>query len=248
MVNQGDRVGIIGGNGCGKSTLSKILLGIHRPRAGEAFLFGRPAKWTEHFADIGYIGDPGHNAQELGLPTKFTIRQVVNTLSALYGNQVGGAAKDELVERLGLSSLYERKIGNLSTGERKRLMACLTFLRSPKLIILDEPFDGLDKHIVVYIQELMSLVMGDTSTTIFLISHSQIEIDTYCNRVYLIRGGGLERVIQHEYIGEMIVGDQTKPLTGRSGEVMGILIETLKGKEAASGLSLSLKSNGKSDE
>lgn len=239
MVNRGDRVGIIGGNGCGKSTLSKLLLGIHRPRLGEATLFGRVTDWTEHFANVSYIGDPGHNAEELGLPTKLTIRQVVTTLSALYGTAAPSA--HEMIERLGLRSLFDRKIANLSTGERKRLMVCLAFLKKPELIILDEPFDGLDKHIVVYIDELMQQLLQDRSTTVFLISHSQIEIDTYAERVYRIEGGKLTPVKQQHFDGEITVGENTRGLSGRSGKIMGELIETLKSSAAANGIALRLE-------
>lgn len=239
-ISRGDKVGITGGNGCGKSTLSKILLGIYTYQSGSVSIFNRPAVWHEHFANVGYIGDPGHNAEELGLPTHLTINQVIMTLVNLYTMSDTEIAIDEMLEKLGLAALRDRKISNLSTGERKRLMTCITFLRKPDLLILDEPFDGLDEHIVVYIKALMKGVMANKSMSVLLISHSQIEIDTYTDRVYRIANKTLEPVQQQYFHGSLSLGDEVNEIKGRTGEIMDKMILLLKDEKSFSGLHLSL--------
>ncbi len=227
-ISRGDRIGIIGGNGSGKSTLSKLLLGIYKPKSGTISLFGKPASWRVHYPDVGYIGDPGHNAQELGLPTTYTIRQIVDTLCALYNTDEIKEKSAMLLANLGLTELSSRRIANLSTGERKRLMVCLTFLQMPDFIILDEPFDGLDESIIIFIKSLLANALADHTLTLFLISHSKVEIDTFTNQVYRLQEGILQHEPQHFFTGELKVDDVSTPFTENTGQVMGRMIKLLE--------------------
>ncbi|HMO39219.1 MAG TPA: ATP-binding cassette domain-containing protein [Saprospiraceae bacterium] len=243
-IYQGDRIGIIGGNGSGKSTLTKLLLGIYRPKIGTISMFGKVVSWGEHFPNIGYIGDPGHNAQELGLPTGYTIQQVIDTLCALYNSQEVTSQSELLLSNLGLSDMKSRRIANLSTGERKRLMVCLTFLRMPDFIILDEPFDGLDESIVVYIKSVLSDALQNQALTIFFISHSKIEIDTFTKKVYRLKEGELFFEPQHFFSGELIIDSNSAiQFHENTGQVMGRMFKILESAKKNNRIALRLESS-----
>ena len=230
-ILRGHQVGIIGGNGCGKSTLSKLLLGIFLPTEGNIKIFGKAVNWTAHFPEMGYIGDPGHNAEELGLPVKLTIWETIQTISSLYNAENTVTNPIEMIKKLGLYDLRNRQIRQLSTGERKRLMICLTFLKCPDLIILDEPFDGLDKNIVVYVNSLIKQAIESEYIAILLISHSRVEIDTYTNTVYQLQDRKLSTVVQRKFKGSIQVGDSKENLSGKAGEIIGELSSILRSTE-----------------
>ncbi|MFM9948612.1 MAG: ATP-binding cassette domain-containing protein [Saprospiraceae bacterium] len=242
-ISQGDRIGIIGGNGSGKSTFSKLLLGIYKPKSGSISMFGNPVSWRIHYPDIGYIGDPGHNAQELGLPTAYTIDQVIMTLCTLYGSNEITNRATELLVNLGLSEMRSRKIANLSTGERKRLMVCLTFLQMPAFIILDEPFDGLDNSIVLYIKLLLKEALENQALTIFFISHSKIEIDSFTNKVFRLYEGQLLLEPQHFFKGELVVDGKVDHFHENTGRVMGRLFELLESGKSKKNIVINLTTN-----
>jgi zinc transport system ATP-binding protein len=240
QVFAGDRIGIIGGNGSGKSTISKLILGILTPQKGIIELFGKPAKWYAHFPKLGYIGDPGHNAEELGLPTNLTVKQIADTVKKL--EQLSGAKENEEVsmEGLGLEKLKNRLIRNLSTGERKRLMAYLTFLRNPEFIVLDEPLDGLDRSVVEYIKSLISTAIEKRNTTLFYIAHDIVEIDTYTERVFRLEKGVLHPEAQRRFIGRLNNNGKTISFEEKTGQVIGRLVNLMKSDDSNHGFQLQL--------
>lgn len=188
-VAPGERVGIIGDNGCGKSTLAKLFLGIFKPHRGNVFCFGKQASWATHLPQLGYIGDPGHNAEQLGLPAEVTVDRVLRLINRLEGNPAG--QREEVKKRLGLDRLENRLIANLSTGERKRLMAGLTYLRKPRVLILDEPTTGLDKHIKPEVLNLIEEMTALPEVAVLFISHDRPEIDRFTERLFLLSNGQL---------------------------------------------------------
>lgn len=241
IINKGDRIGIIGGNGSGKSTLTKLILGIYKSHQGKILLFGRSPKWTNHFPKLGYIGDPGHNAEQLGLPTNLTIHQIVQTVCKLENIPHSNIHSNELILGLELTSLLNRKIAYLSTGERKRLMICLTFLRKPDFIILDEPFDGLDISIVEYISSLLQNSIKNGNITFFYIAHNIVEIDMYTNKVFLLKDGNLLPQPQRIFNGiEESLGNKEEFFYEKTGEVIGRMTKLMQSDKSNNGFTISL--------
>ena len=222
-VSPGERVGIIGGNGCGKSTISKLLLGIYPPSSGTVSLYGTPVSWTTNYPDVGYIGDPGHNAQELGLPIRLTVAELIDTYGALCRLKAPQTDTATIRQQLRLGEIEGRLIGHLSTGERKRVMAALVFMSAPTLLILDEPFDGLDVDIVQHIHAHLDRLLSDSHRTLLLISHSRIEIDTYADEVYRIQQQKLIPVVRPTYTGRIEYGSASESIEGLPGKVLGRL-------------------------
>lgn len=171
-VYAGENVGIIGANGTGKSTLTKLLIGIHRPQKGTVKVLGSKSRWTKHYPEVGYIGDPGYNTEELGLPSSLKVGEIISIVDKLNPDVQDKIDLKELKKNLGLDDLESKNIGDLSTGQRKRLMAALTFLRNPDIVILDEPLDGLDKNIKKYVGNILKGYYSDSKkqSSLFLIT------------------------------------------------------------------------------
>jgi ABC-type Mn2+/Zn2+ transport system ATPase subunit len=143
-LGPGELVGLVGPNGAGKSTLFKAILGLLTPLRGDALAFGRPV--AEARDEIAYMPQ----AEEVDWSFPVSVTDVV-----LMGRQHGvrpfarasradRRAASEALERVGLGGLAERQVGELSGGQRRRVLMARTIARGGRLLLLDEPFAGLD--------------------------------------------------------------------------------------------------------
>jgi ABC-type multidrug transport system ATPase subunit len=186
-VEPGTSLGIVGLNGAGKSTLLRILLGYARPTSGHVNVGGLPPRtYVERFG-IAYV--PEHAA----VPRDWTVRGGLRAY-ALLGNSDGDAwdRVERAIKRLGLDAVAERKVGSLSKGTLQRVAIAQTLLTQRKLMVLDEPTDGLDP---VWIAELRFIIQewvaGDPERVLVLASHNLPEVERLTKRVLLLHNGRL---------------------------------------------------------
>ena len=182
-VEHGDVYGYLGPNGAGKTTSLRILLGLIRPTAGSARLFGRDpltdgAKALEGVA--GFVEAPRFYPYLSGLRNL--------RLLADYDEPVSGARIDEVLELVELRDRAKDKVGGYSHGMRQRLGIAASLLRQPRLLLLDEPTTGLDPAGMRDMRELVRRLAGE-GITILLSSHLLYEVEDLCNRVAIIRRG-----------------------------------------------------------
>lgn len=180
-VGQGDFVGFVGPNGSGKSTTIRTLLGLISPSSGSASVLGMDvlASRTEILGRVGYL--PAETAFYNGA----RVRDVLEYSARLRKIDCTAAAKN-LCERLQLD--MNRKIGELSLGNRKKVGIVCAMQHSPELYILDEPTSGLDPLMQ---QEFFALLQekNQQGATVFLSSHILSEVSRYCSRAVVIREG-----------------------------------------------------------
>lgn len=180
-VGEGEFFGFIGPNGAGKSTTIRTLLGLIYPTSGEARIFGKDIvrDRTEILADIGYM--PSEATFYNGMKVKEVI-----SLSAKMRKKDCSAEAKRLCERLALD--MEKRVEELSLGNRKKVSVVCALQHNPKLCILDEPTSGLDplmqKEFFDILRERHS-----SGTTIFLSSHVLSEIQKNCSRAAIIKEG-----------------------------------------------------------
>lgn len=249
-VTAGERIGIVGDNGCGKSTIAKLLLGILRPTSGHACLYGKPVTWHTSYPTLGYIGDPGHNAEELGLPEMVTVGEALSILRTVYADGSWAQRLSELAEQLGLNDLTDRQVRHLSTGERKRLMACMAFAKQPRLLLLDEPTEGLDREVVPTIRSLIASYLNDPSHTVIYITHNVVEIDNYTDRVFELTSGVLSKVERPQFTTRFSEPVTTYTATCapgidhqlRAGQIQGIIQDRTTDEAVLDGFVLTISS------
>ncbi len=185
-INEGEVFGFLGPNGAGKTTTIRTLMGLLRPTAGSAHIGGLDC-WeqsTDVKRLVGYL--PG----ELSLDPNLTGGQILE----YYGNLRGGVDQTylkQLIARMGLDPT--RKFRQYSSGNKRKIGIVQAFMHRPRLLILDEPTNGLDP---LNQQEFDRMVneVREEGRTVFLSSHILTEVEQTCTRVAIIREGRLVRV------------------------------------------------------
>lgn len=182
-VKEGDFFGFIGPNGAGKSTTIRTLLGLIYPTSGEAAIFGKDINRnkTEILSDIGYM--PSEATFYSGMKVKDVI-----SLSAKIRKKDCSAEAAKLCERLTLDR--EKRVEELSLGNRKKMSIVCALQHKPKLCILDEPTSGLDPLMQREFFDILKERHKD-GATIFLSSHVLSEIQKNCSRAAIIKEGRL---------------------------------------------------------
>ena len=181
-VGTGDFFGFIGPNGAGKSTTVRTLLGLISPTSGKAEVLGLDISNKKAILDrVGYL--PSDTAFYAGM----RVRDVLK-LSAGLRRKNCGARAGELCERLQLDA--ERKVEDLSFGNRKKVGIVCALQHDPELLIMDEPTGGLDPLMQ---HEFFTILQerNREGATVFLSSHILSEIQRYCSRAAVIREGGI---------------------------------------------------------
>jgi ABC-2 type transport system ATP-binding protein len=148
-VNEGEIYGFLGLNGAGKTTLIKLLLGMVKPSNGNIKLLGETL--TQRFtgwSDIGYLVETPHAYPDLTVTQNL---QIYSRLRTLRGNSV----VSDIIEQLQLSNYRDKKAKHLSLGNLQRLGLAKALIHQPKLLILDEPINGLDPAGIVEIRKLL---------------------------------------------------------------------------------------------
>jgi ABC-type multidrug transport system ATPase subunit len=188
-VREGDRYGLLGPNGSGKTTLVRMLLGLVFATRGEIEVLGLPVprRVKEALPSIGALVEgPGAYPNLSG-------RTNLRLIDAAGPGGARGDRKqrvDEALERVGLSGIDRRPVKAYSLGMRQRLGLAAALLRTPRLLILDEPTNGLDPRGIREIRDLLT-ELNEAGTTVFLSSHLLAEIEAFCTRVGVMDRGRL---------------------------------------------------------
>jgi ABC-2 type transport system ATP-binding protein len=183
VVNEGEVRGLLGPNGAGKTTLLRILFGLIQADAGSVELFDRPLDMTSPDAlegVAGFVEDPSFYPY---LPGRVNLE-----LMAQLDGGTSAERVQELLERVGLGSRGEDRVNGYSTGMKQRLGIAAALLRSPRLLLLDEPTAGLDPGGVREVGSLVRELTAD-GVTVLLSSHQIVEVEEICHSFTVLRQG-----------------------------------------------------------
>ena len=182
-VEAGEILGVVGPNGAGKTTSMRMLLDIIQPDRGDVMLFGEPFTHS-HRAMLGYL------PEERGLYRDLPVTETLVYFGRLKGmsKQQARTRSEELLERLGMTEHRDKKIKELSRGLSQLVQLAATFLHEPRLLILDEPFSGLDPVNLRLVKDVL-LEQRDQGVAIMLSTHQMNEVEELCNRVLMINAG-----------------------------------------------------------
>jgi zinc transport system ATP-binding protein len=187
----GQFVGIAGPNGGGKTTLVRLALGLARPTAGEALLFGRPPEEFEERSRLGYLAQRAL----VGIEAPVTVQELVFTgrvprrgLFRPYSGVDRRAVRDA-IERVGLLERTDDPVHRLSGGQRQRAHIAKALAGEPDLLVLDEPTAGVDADAQESFAALLEDLHAELGTTILYISHEFGAVEHHVQRLLLVRGG-----------------------------------------------------------
>ena len=194
--------GFLGPNGAGKSTTIRMLLGLIRPTGGEAFVLGQAVRPDRPATrrDIGALVEGPAFVDYL------SARRNLEMLLALSGRR-NGHDVDRALELVGLTSRQRDRVKTFSHGMKQRLGVAGALLGQPRLVILDEPANGLDPQGLVEIRDLLRRLRDEHGMTIFLSSHLLHEVQLLCDEVGVVRQG---RLIAAGPVAELLAGHETE--------------------------------------
>lgn len=185
----GEVFGVVGPNGAGKTTLLRILLGLVRPSSGTVTAFGRPMPDRDALAQVG---------ASVERPAFFGWLDAQHNLAAMAMGSVGRVSEDidRVLDEVGLSSHRNARVGSYSEGMRQRLALAGALLGRPKLLVLDEPTNGLDPLWIRNVREIVRR-RRDEGVAVLLTSHLLAEVEQLCDRVALLDVGTITEIPLH---------------------------------------------------
>lgn len=190
-IESGEIVGFLGLNGTGKTTTMRMLLGLIKPTSGECYIQGNKIDQynVEALNEIGYIIETPYSYPELTVQENL---EIVSTLRGIRNKDV----IDWVIEKLKLDQYKDKQVKHLSLGNIARLGIAKAIIHKPKILILDEPTNGLDPFGVIEVRELLKELANNLGTTVLISSHKLEEISKVATRIVIIHEGRLIREVE----------------------------------------------------
>ncbi len=181
---EGDILGFIGPNGAGKTTTIKLMSGLQSITSGKVFINGYDIEtdFTKAIENVGTI------VESPDLYMYMSGYDNLKLVANLYKN-VDKQRIDEIVKLVGLENRIKDKVSKYSLGMRQRLGIAQAILHKPKLLILDEPTNGLDPEGIKEVKTLLKKLAKEEKMAILISSHNLAELDTFCNKICIIKNG-----------------------------------------------------------
>ena len=183
-IEAGDIYGLIGENGAGKTTLLKLMVNLLKPTSGNIQVLGKEIKKDsyDYLRNIGALIDEPVFYKKLTLYENFKVH-------CEYLGFYDEEKLESVLKRVGLHNKKDRKIKELSFGEKQRLAIAYALITEPELLILDEPTNGLDPIAIVELREILLKLNREFNTTIIISSHAINELETLVNKVMILKNG-----------------------------------------------------------
>ena len=187
-INDGETLGLLGPNGCGKTTTIGMLLGLITPSSGEILIDNTN---LENLNREKILSDFNFASPYVELPKKLTVRENLEIYGRLYGVNNLKNRIIEITEDLNLKSFLNKKTGELSSGQKNRVSLAKSLINKPKLLFLDEPTASLDPDIGDFVREYIEKYKSENKISILLASHNMREVERLCDQVIMMKNGSI---------------------------------------------------------
>ena len=185
-IERNETLGLLGPNGCGKTTSIGMMLGLITPTSGEIFINGII---LEANSRIKLLSLMNFASPYVELPKKLTVKQNLEVYARLYGVKEIAQRTNEMIEDLNLQQFLNKKTGELSSGQKNRVSLAKSLINKPKLLFLDEPTASLDPDVGDFVREYIEKYKKNNELTILLASHNMKEVERLCNKVIMMKHG-----------------------------------------------------------
>lgn len=215
-VGPSEIVGLLGPNGAGKSTSFRMTCGLVQPDNGRVFLGEQDVTYWPMFMRARE-GGMGYLAQESSVFRKLTVEQNISAILEMLGQSRSERLRrtDELLEQLSIKHIRKSRASNLSGGERRRLEIARCLVSNPKIIMLDEPYAGIDPVTVQSMRPIISQ-LRDAGISILITDHDAVQVLKTVDRCYVINAGQVlcegnpETVRSNEDVAKIYLGELAK--------------------------------------
>ena len=184
-INRGKIIGLLGPNGCGKSTTIGMILGLIKPSNGTVTINHKNIEnnRTSLLEKMNFI------SPYVELPKKLTVEENLKVYGRLYGVKNLEEKIYNLMEKLNLTDFRFRKTGELSSGQKNRVSLAKALINDPEILLLDEPTASLDPDVGDYIRSFIEEFASSRNSTILLASHNMNEVERLCHEVMMMKNG-----------------------------------------------------------
>ena len=184
-INKNEIIGILGPNGCGKTTTIGMILGLLKPTKGRVLVngFDIETKRVELLNNLNFI------SPYIELPKKLTVKQNLDVYGRLYDVNNLSSKIDYLIEKLRLGEIIYKITGELSSGQKNRVSLAKSIINDPTVLLLDEPTASLDPETGDFVRSFLENYQKEKRASILLASHNMAEVERLCSSVLMMRNG-----------------------------------------------------------
>jgi len=186
-IKENQIIGLLGPNGCGKTTTIGMILGLLKPSGGEIKINGMKIEENR----INILQRINFISPYIELPKKLTVKQNLNVYGKLYGIKNPKIRIDYLVNKLRLEDLLNRVTGELSSGQKNRISLAKALINDPCVLLLDEPTASLDPEIGDYVRTFLENYIKEKKISILLASHNMNEVTRLCSSILMMKEGAI---------------------------------------------------------
>tara|TARA_B100000575_G_scaffold139300_1_gene111117 strand:- start:1850 stop:2584 length:735 start_codon:yes stop_codon:yes gene_type:complete len=184
-INKNEIIGLLGPNGCGKTTTIGMILGLLKPTNGKVLIngFEIETKRVDLLNDLNFI------SPYVELPKKLTVKQNLEVYGRLYNVKNLYSKITYLAEKLRLNEIINKVTGELSSGQKNRVSLAKSIINNPKVLLLDEPTASLDPETGDFVRSFLENYQKENGASILLASHNMAEVERLCSSVLMMKDG-----------------------------------------------------------
>ena len=185
-INPNKTVGLLGPNGCGKTTSIGMMLGLIKPSNGKILIKKKNINTLDRNKLLSIMNFASPYVE---LPKKLSVKQNLQIYGRLYGVEDLSSRINELVEDLNLKDFLNKQTGELSSGQKNRVSLAKSLINKPKLLFLDEPTASLDPDIGDFVRTYIQKYRSKNQVTVLLASHNMNEVERLCDSIIMMKNG-----------------------------------------------------------
>ena len=186
-LRENEIIGILGPNGCGKTTTIGMILGLLKPTTGKVLINGIEIESRR----VDLLNELNFISPYIELPKKLTVKQNLEVYGRLYDVKELGIKIDYLCEKLRLNEFINKITGELSSGQKNRVSLAKSIINDPSVLLLDEPTASLDPETGDFVRSFLEEYQKEKKTSILLASHNMAEVERLCSSVLMMNKGSI---------------------------------------------------------